>query len=1141
VDDVVPDTYSLKVCSVAGTGALSVPVQATYTVVGKAAPPSDVATFTATADALGIELAWTDIPDLDSSDYGIVEDATWSVGSAAWIAGTNRRVAPGLAGAHTFRIRARDTTGNVSMNDKTASVTISAPGTPSVTLAVVGSEVVASWQACATTHQIASYAVQVGGAVWGGVAPIGSFTTEKVTLPTTWSSAGNVFVKALDIAGNYSAAGVGSLTIAVPTAPTVSGSLVDTDALTGWTASTSLLPIASYEVRWGASWAAGTSVGKVTGTSLRVPVNWSGLRNWWVAATDSAGTVGTAGTAGVTINVPATVTPAATFEGPAVRLSWGSAVTSLPIDFYEVRRGASWTAGSSLGKAYTTGFTVPVDWSSTATFWVRAQDTAGNAGVEASVTVPITAPTTATPSASFSGADCVLTWAAATPGSLAIGKYEVRYGASWGVAAVVGFTTDKSMRVSANWVGARTFWLAAVDAAGGYGNQTSVVATVSAYSAPGSPALALSASGAVVFSWAAAAGGNVAIDYYEIRYGALWASAAVLGQSKTTTLTIPVTWAGARMFWVHAVDVQGNIGAAASAAITINAPGTCTPSATVVGVKVQLTWNIPGSSLPIDHYEVRYGASWAAGTPQTVQAGTDYRVTIDFTGPRTYWVAAVDTFGTFGTAGSASVTINAPAAPVVSAAVNQASFAITWTQPAASLPITNYELRYGASWGAGVLIGRSNTNAFSVNGTWSGARIIWVAAIDANGTTGAAGSVTASISAPPAPTNFKAQVIDNNVLLYWDQARGTMPTATYELRKGTSWADGTLIGQKAGGFTTVFETVGGTFTYWVAAIDTAGNYGAAASVAVVASQPPDYVFRASYDSTLNGTLSNAAAVAGAVLLPVSTSETFATHFTGHAWSTPQDQINAGFPVFAEPAVASGYYEETIDYGSVLSASKVTVSPNYTVIGAPGVTVTISSKLNIGDAWTDFVNVTSAFLTNFRYVKVKIVVTSAAGLDLLWLAGVNIRLDQKLKNDAGMVTCASADAGGTLVNFAVNFIDVSSITVTPLGTVPLVAMYSFLDVVDNATYSVTANVVTVTFTAHGFAVGGNVSLMFTSGSAPSGSYPIASTTANSFTVNLTTGNTSGNVSCYPEHMKVLLFSDMTGTRANGTASWTAKGY
>lgn len=61
-----------------------------------------------------------------------------------------------------------------------------------------------------------------------------------------------------------------------------------------------------------------------------------------------------------------------------------------------------------------------------------------------------------------------------------------------------------------------------------------------------------------------------------------------------------------------------------------------------------------------------------------------------------------------------------------------------------------------------------------------------------------------------------------------------------------------------------------------------------------------------------------------------------------------------------------------------------------------------------------------------------------------------------------------------------------------------------------TYSVTSNVATITIPGHGL-IGGNHYFDFTSGTAPDGNYTVTVVNSNSFTIPITTGNTSGNVS------------------------------
>ena len=211
-----------------------------------------------------------------------------------------------------------------------------------------------------------------------------------------------------------------------------------------------------------------------------------------------------------------------------------------------------------------------------------------------------------------------------------------------------------------------------------------------------------------------------------------------------------------------------------------------------------------------------------------------------------------------------------------------------------------------------------------------------------------------------------------------------------------------------------------------------------------------------------------------------------------------------------------------------------------VAGTPSMTTQISVSSD-GSTYTDYPGQTQIFATNFRYVKVRLTATDSAGTGLYSITNLSVTLDAKLKNDGGMISCVSTDTSGTVANFGVTFVDVTSITVTPQGTTPLTAVYDFQDAVIAGTYSVSANVCTVSATGHGLVVGQKVRLMFGTGTAPPGTYTVASVVnANSFTVSLTTANTSGNLTIYSQGMRIYLFNS-SGTRVSGTASWSLKGY
>ncbi len=495
---------------------------------------------------------------------------------------------------------------------------------------------------------------------------------------------------------------------------------------------------------------------------------------------------------------------------------------------------------------------------------------------------------------------------------------------------------------------------------------------------------------------------------------------------------------------------------------TITALGKTAPPADVTGftsvidpnIGVTLTWS-KVADLDLDVYEVREGSTWSSATVVGQVKGTTMKIGLVAASTKTYLVKALDTTGNYSTNdASTTVTISAPAAPTLAASFAGENVVLTWNAVVGSLATGSYEIRYGASFAAGTSLGTIKGTSFSTKANWSGARSFWVAATDISGNTGSAGTASATVVLPGTVT-VTQEVIDNNVLLKWGDATATLPLDYYELRKGSTWAGATVIGRISSRFTAIFESSAGTFTYWVAGVDVAGNVGSTSSVTALVNQPPDYQLQFNQNSTFGGTQSNFTAYdATSFVAPINTTETWASHFTSRGWTTPQDQITAGYPVYAQPTPASGYYEETFDYGTVLAATKVSASLTYsTVIGTVTVTPTISVKKLVGDAWTDYAGLSSVFVTDFRYVKVRYDFASSGGDDLVNVTGLNVRFDVKLKNDAGLVSAVSTDSGGTAVSFNVSFVDVQSITVTPKGTAARIAVYDFVDVPNPTSFKV----------------------------------------------------------------------------------------
>jgi hypothetical protein len=208
-------------------------------------------------------------------------------------------------------------------------------------------------------------------------------------------------------------------------------------------------------------------------------------------------------------------------------------------------------------------------------------------------------------------------------------------------------------------------------------------------------------------------------------------------------------------------------------------------------------------------------------------------------------------------------------------------------------------------------------------------------------------------------------------------------------------------------------------------------------------------------STFSGAKSNAVAANGKLYVALDPTETWQSHFTSRGWSTPQDQINAGYPYFIQPTATTAYYEEVLDYGATIASAKVTLVSNYTIaFGSAALTPTISvSNTSSTGPWTNYSGVTEAFATNFRWIKFRYDVSSAGGDDLVEFSAIGVKLDAKQKNDFGSASAVSTDTGGTVVNFTQSFTDVQSITVTPLGTSARYAIYDFVDVPNPTSFKV----------------------------------------------------------------------------------------
>lgn len=369
--------------------------------------------------------------------------------------------------------------------------------------------------------------------------------------------------------------------------------------------------------------------------------------------------------------------------------------------------------------------------------------------------------------------------------------------------------------------------------------------------------------------------------------------------------------------------------------------------------------------------------------------------------------------------------------------------------------ITSHEIRYGGdSWEtAEVLSTGINGNSWSWQATLGGSLVFWLKGIITDGYYTNASSKVQLTIVPPYISDLTPQVIDNNVLLTWINNPGSYDIDYIKVMRGLELESAILVGKLLSSFTTIFETVAGTYKYWVIPVDKSGLAGEAVGAYAVVNQPPDYVLHDARPLDFSsGSGSNYLIKDGSVILPINVSESVEEHFLDNSFTSPQDQIDGGFPFYIQPVPATAYYTETIDYGAVIPSTKITLAlTRNNVVGNVAIVPTIETSED-AETWAVFNGVYECLSREFRYIRISLdLTTSDSGFTVI--TDSLLRLDVKIKTIEGTGEALSTDINGTVVDISGLFVDVRSINITPQGTVPITPVYDFLDVADPTEFKV----------------------------------------------------------------------------------------
>ena len=333
----------------------------------------------------------------------------------------------------------------------------------------------------------------------------------------------------------------------------------------------------------------------------------------------------------------------------------------------------------------------------------------------------------------------------------------------------------------------------------------------------------------IIASWIGPAG----VGKYLVKYRKDLGNWTTIERSNADFELLDIT-PGYFEFYVYSISSSGKI-SETSIYDDIQADGKTDPPSNVLGFNVAvdsrlgvvLGWN-PVVDPDLSGYEIRKGTEWATGVFVVKTNSTSYTVGSLAQGSHSYLIKAIDTTGNYSSvAASANIVIQAAGTPSVSSTFVGASLSLQWPATSGTLGVVSYKVYRGATFATSALLTTLQATNYSVSVNWLGSQTFWVSSY-VDGIEGTAGSVTATVVAPIAPT-ITSQATGGSVTLSWTDAAQTLPITTYEIRRGDTWSTATVIGTSSSRLLNLTISASGTYKHWIAGIDSAGNYGTAGS------------------------------------------------------------------------------------------------------------------------------------------------------------------------------------------------------------------------------------------------------------------------------------------------------------------------
>ena len=985
------------------------------------------------------------------------------------------------------------------------------------------------------------------------------------TSPGALGVAITYYIKAIDYSGNYSVAAASiSYTLAIPTATVTtvatpiynSTSLTDTTVTLNWTAVTGTkFAIDQYKItltRPTPSVIVTTHY--IKGTTWTIPANWVGNATVAFNAIDILGsTSATSSNFTITKTEPGTVSGITkSVVGTGILVSWTELAPStngVPILGYEIRTSdANWGSTSATNLIYSGSTSntnidlkviapAVVFSTGTKTFYIKAYDVDGKySTTAASFTHVIAAPAdttwTSTPvvfaDTNLTAATITLNWNAATPPH-GLYAYELTYTTTGGtlVTKVVN-TTTITLNTSAVWTIANsavpvTFTVKVIDNLDITNKSTGVQQTVTK-SAPAAASnfIAKVIDNNVLLSWTPPLKTTLPIDHFTILKGDAFVTAANIGD-KTGTFTIVFEQTGGNFtYWITTVDTDNWTSSPVSLTATVASPPDYVFNAEYSSIFAEINTTVTNTLASNTNITVGSTQNMYVGM-QIILGGT----TFGGLSAGYYYIAAIINNTTITISTSSSLL------PVFIASSN-ASGTMTLVDATGALGINTNSIYdnngiimpvdTAATWTTHFASGTGRTWAgpseqitYFPNYIQPATSTGFYEEVYNYGKTLASSQITLSY------TGISTNTPLINTTISTAPAITPAVTLTNSANSTAVTSSTTHVGLVIGNYITIPATTSGQTVRITNVVGTA-----------VTVSPAIVLANTTASFSYAGTWTN---------YPGTTALGTAFQYVKAKIAVTQATLTTGTGTISAPGGTAG--------------SSVTVTgastPNFTKIFKAGDTMTIpNTTLGIDYVVSSVTNDTSLVVTVPTGITMPVITAGTnyayKGKDLYKLTSMDVKLDAKQKTESGMVVADSVPSTGSIVNFTIPFIDVSSITLSANGTAvsPPTCIYNFSDSNTTGTYNVpgTTTCTITTSTGHGLVANTqNAYVTFTSGTATSGIYPITYISATSFSILLTAAlTTSGTVSVYPNSMTVYALTSAGGRfTPNPTVSYTVRGF